>query len=304
MKLNFHTKEIKWIFGNPEFWGEKFSKYMLKVTDTTRFLGGQHAAFVTEDGLIGVHNNDINQFDLSNSNLTHYLNRYTTCDLYQVNEENKTIKTVWQYTANKELFSNVGGHIEILEDNSKLITYGWAMKKEAYENPEGILYTDPNYKNGVIVQIDKNNQIQFKATIPGLIYRTFKIDKIYKKNSNNYKLEPFHRINGTAFKGQTIKTSKIAKNLAKASKYQNKFELITNRASIYDNFESGDVVDILFVGEKEVTYVYSYKQANKEAPKSFNSGLASIQTDLPLGKYAVYIKKNNHFYDVTKVIEF
>lgn len=304
MKINFNTSEIKWIFGDLEFWGEKFSKYMLKVTDNTRFLGGQHSAFITKDGLIGVHNNDIDQFDLSDTNLTHYLDRYTTCDLYEIDENKMTIKTKWQYTANKELFSNVAGHMEILKDDSKLITYGWAMKKEAYENPKGILYTDPNYKNGVIVQIDKNDQITFKATMPGLIYRTFKIDGIYKENTTNYKIEKFSRINGTTVNGEKIETSEVAKELKTASEYFNKFELITNRASIYDDFEITDTVDIIFAGEDKSIYKYSYKQANKEGPKSFNSGFSSIPVNIPEGKYAVYIKKNNNYYDIKKVIEF
>ena len=54
--------------------------------------------------------------NLKESNLIHYLDRYSTCDLYKVDEENMTIKTIWQYTANKEQFSNVAGHMEILDN--------------------------------------------------------------------------------------------------------------------------------------------------------------------------------------------
>lgn len=196
MKLNFNTNEIEWIFGNPEFWGKNFEKYMLKTIDNTRYLGGQHSAFVTENGLIAVHNNDIDQFDLSNSNLSHYLDRYTTCDLYKIDEQNKTIQTVWQYTANKQQFSNVAGHMEMLENGNKLITYGWSMKQEAYEKPSEILYTDPAYKNGVIVEINDKDEEIFKATMPGLIYRTFNIKSLYQDETKNYTVESFKRING------------------------------------------------------------------------------------------------------------
>ena len=91
MSLNLESRKINWIFGNPDFWGENFSKYMLKVTDDTRFLGGQHTAFFIKDNFIGVHNNDIDQFDLSSPNLSHYTERYTSCDFYEDDAENMTI---------------------------------------------------------------------------------------------------------------------------------------------------------------------------------------------------------------------
>ncbi len=304
MKLDFNTNEVKWIFGDPAFWGEKFEKYLLKVKDNTRFLGGQHSAFITKDGLIGVHNNDIDQFDLSNSNLSHYINRYTTCDLYQIDEPNKTIETVWQYTANKEQFSNVAGHMEILENDNKLITYGWAMKKEAYENPEEILYTDPAFKNGVVVEINEKNEEIFKLTMPGLIYRTFRIQEFYQKSTNNYQIENLKRINGCQVKGNIIKTSEIKKNLKTAGKYLNKFEIKTNRISIDNDLQKQDIAEILFVGQKEDTYTYVYKEVGKEAPQSFNSGYASIKVNLPEGKYHVYVKINDKYYNTETIVIF
>lgn len=304
MKLNFNTNEIKWIFGDPEFWGEKFAKYMLKVIDDTRFLGGQHSAFITKSGLIGVHNNDIDQFDLSNTNLLHYKDRYTTCDFYEVDEQNKTIKTVWQYTANKEQFSNVAGHIEILENDDKLITYGWSMKKEAYDNIEEVIYTDPNYKNGVIVQIDKNNNELFKATMPGLIYRTFKIESFYKTHTNNYEVEELQRINGTEPNGKLIETSTIKDNLKKAEEYFDKVQIKTNRVNINSDLELTDRADILFVGKENTSYLYSYKQTNQETPQSFNSGYSSIKVNIPSGDYQIYVIINDIYYNTNTTVTF
>ena len=304
MKLDFHTSEIKWIFGDPDFWGEKFKTYMLKIKDNTRFLGGQHSAFVTADGLIGVHNNDMDQFDLSNTNLAYYQNRYTTCDLYQVDEQNKTIETVWQYTDNKEQFSNVAGHIEMLEDGNKLITYGWAMKREAYANPEEVLYTDPSYKHGVILQINQKDESIFKVTMPGLIYRTFLIKGFYQDKTKNYQVEEFKRFNGTNVNGQEIQTAEIKKELQGAKKFLSKIEIKTNRVYIQEQLSEQDIVNILLIGEDNKSYVYTYKQAGKEAPKSFNSGYSSIKVNAPEGKYHIYININGAYYDTEKIVEF
>ncbi len=304
MKLNFNTHEIMWIFGNPDFWGEKFEKYMLKVLDNTRLLGGQHSAFITDNGLIAVHNNDIDQFDLSNSNLSHYLDCYTSCDLLKIDEKSMTIETVWQYNANKEQFSNVGGHIEILENNNKLITYGWSMKQEAYENPQEILYTDPSYKNGIIIQIDENNEEVFKVTMPGLIYRTFKIEGFYQENTDNYLIESLQRINGTKLNGNLIKTSDIKYELNKAKKYFNKIEIKTNRICLHDELSESDIEDIILVGENDLSYSFCYKKAGKEAPQSFNSGYSSIMINLPKGNYEIYIKINDIYYDTETIVTF
>lgn len=304
MKLNFNTSEIKWIFGDKEFWGENFAKYMLKIQDDTRILGGQHSAFYTSDGLIAVHNNDIDQFDLTNANLSHYLDRYTSCDFYKVDEENMTIETVWQYTANKELFSNVAGHIELLENGHKLITYGWAMTEEAYQNPEEVLYTDPVYKNGIVREIDTSGNTVFEARMAGLIYRTYKLDSLYKLQTENYKITEFNRINGTETNAKIVEKDTIEKALKKAEKYNNKLEIITNRVYINDELQLTDSADVIFVGENDKVYVYSYKEAGKEGPKSFNSGYVSKKMNVPTGKYEAYIKINEDYYDTDLIIEF
>ena len=301
MKLNLETREIKWIFGDPEFWGEKFNKYLLKVTDNTRYLGGQHTAYYTKDNLIAVYNNDIDQFDLDNYNLSHYINRVSTFNFYKVDEKNMTIKSVWEYGRLNKEFSNVGGHIEIENDNSKLLTYGWAMKKEAYDNPKDVIYTDPTYKNGIVMKIDKNDNLLFKATMPGLIYRTFQIDGFYKNTTLNYETIPLQRINSTVVDGQIVDTNKF--NLLFAPSFEEKIDFYTNRIYLHKDFDLEDSVKLLFV-QDDKTIIYNYKEKNKEAPKSFNSGLSSLKVNLSKGKYKLYIDINNKIYNSNLIIEF
>lgn len=304
MKLNIKSKEIKWIFGDPDFWGERFAKYMLKIKDNTRYLGGQHSAFYTKDGLIGVHNNDIDQFDLKNTNLSYYLDRFTTCDLYKVDEEEKTIETIWQYDADKKYFSNVAGHMEILDNNQKLITYGWAMTKEAYDEPENVMYTDPSYKNGVIIQLNNNDEVIFKAKMPGLIYRTFKIENFYNGKTKNYELSNFQRINGTKINGKKVKTNTILKEINKAKKFHNKVEVKTNRLQINTEYSTEDSVDIYMIGDKGYSFIYPYKHENKQGPKSFNSGYFSIKLNCKSGNYHIFVKENDKYYDTEINIKF
>ena len=240
IKLNLETQEIKWIFGAIDIWGEDLQNYLLTPTDNTRFLGGQHSAFYTKDGLIAVHNNDIDQFDLANPNLSHYVNRYSSFDLLKVDEKKKTIKTVWQYTANKKEFSNVGGHIELLNNNHKLLTYGWSMKEEAYKNPNQVIYTDPAHKNGVVLELDQNDNVLFRLSMPGLIYRTFQIDGFYQAKTENYVISNFNRINSTTNNGQLVNINKI--KLTNAPDYNNEISIINNRITLKQEFNKTDLI--------------------------------------------------------------
>lgn len=301
MKFNLDTKEIKWIFGDPDIWGDKFSKYILKVTDNTRYLGGQHSAFYTKEGYISVHNNDIDQFDLSESNLSHYINRHSTNVILKVDEKNMTIKTVWSYDANPKLFSNVAGHMQILDNNHKVLTYGWAMKQDAYKKANEILYTDPVYKNGVVMEIDENDNVLFEATIPGLIYRTFKIDSLYTTTSN-YEIKSYERIIGYKNNGEEIEVKEAKKLVKNAKKYEGEFKASNNRISISDELNKDDEVKVLFIGDK--AYNYIYKNKTDIVPKAFNSGIVTRQMNVPTGKYHVYININGTYYDTEKVVEF
>lgn len=291
MKIDLDTNEIKWIYGDVNFWGKDFEKYLLKKEGNFRYLGGQHSAYYLPNGLIAVHNNDIDQFDLDNTMLEYYKNRYSEVIFYEVNEKNKTIKVKWDYTANKKYFSNVAGHIELLDNNYKLITYGWSMKDEAYENANNIMYTDAKYKNGVVTVVNNKDEEIFKVTMPSLIYRTFLVESLYDKNISNYSISKFNRINGSVVNGQKVDKYKL--NKFKFKKFD--MDIITNRFILNDKFDIEDEVSIIFDGQND-TYEFIYKQKNSEGPQTFNSGYSSILVNLSNDIYDVYIKVNDDIY--------
>lgn len=103
--------------------------------------------------------------------------------------------------------------------------------------------------------------------------------------------------------GEIIKTSDISKELKASKESQKKIEITTNRFYINEQFEKEDVVDIIFVAENN-SYIYKYKERDKEAPKSFNSGFASIQVNIPEGSYDIYIKINDTYYNTKLNVNF
>lgn len=286
MSLDMNTQKINWIFGDPKTYSSKFKKYLLKVTDNSRYPSGQHSAFYTEDGLLGIHNNDFDMFNQS-ENFNDYLDNYTSVDLYKIDTKKKTIKTTWSYS-DKKLFSKVAGEFKILSNNNKLIDYGWAMKENAYTD-KNVSINDTNYLNGVIVQLDENDNILFKATTPDLVYRTYKVN-LYEKTTKNFNVESYQKISKLK-EDKQIKTKTIKNKLDKASSFDGKVEAYINRITLNKEFKKKDKVNIYLVSSNNKTYKYKYKKT-------------SIKTSITKGKYAVYVEVNDKMYDTKKVINF
>jgi len=303
MRLNLETEEIKWMFGDPENLPDAFAPYLLKVIDDTKYPYGEHSAFLTEEGYLAFHNNGIDQLHLRSQQLTDYLENYTTNVALKIEEEDRTIRTVWEYDADKKEFSKVGGYLEFLENGNALMNYGWSIKQEAYENPSKISIEDTDYLNGVIVEVDENKEVVFKATMSGLIYRTYKVE-LYEDRIQNYKVENYQKIVGAneGYQAKEIETKEIAKKLKKAKKYTYDFDVQVNRIMLTMPMEKEDTVDVVFVKDEERSYVYTYKAEGEELRKAFNSQKYGKMISIPEGRYAVYIGVNGVYYN-TKIIE-
>ena len=122
--------------------------------------------------------------------LKDYVDNYTSVNLYKLDFNKKTIESVWEYSSNKKEFSKVAGYFDILDDGNKLITYGWSISQDAYKNINNITINDEKYLNGVIEEIDKNDNVVFRATSPDLIYRTYKISSLFSTLSQSVRFVP------------------------------------------------------------------------------------------------------------------
>lgn len=296
IRINLETSEIKWMFADPNNLPEEFDKYLLKVIDNTKYPYGEHSAFLTKEGYLAFHNNDIDQLNLKSHDLVEYSNNYTTNVALEINEAEKTIQTVWEYEAERKEFSKVAGYLEFLENGNTLINYGWSITENARQNPEGKSIEDTEYLNGVIVELDKDNNILFRAKMTGLIYRVYKTS-FYREITENYSVENYKRINGLDVTGEEINTSAIKKEIKNAEDYKEELEIQINRITLSLNANIEDNVDVIFVGENEKSYICNYKESGKEAKKAFNSGKYGKLFSIPEGKYEVYIRINNLYYD-------
>ena len=307
-RMNMESQEIKWMFGDPANLPEEFSPWLLKVTDETKYPYGEHCAIFTEDGNVAFHNNDADQFHMDSDLLTDYLDRYTTNVILEIDEEAKTVHSVWEYDADKKEFSKVGGMLTFYPNGNTLVDYGWSITQDAYENPEGISISDTEYLNGVLVELDENKEVLFRGTTKGLIFRAFKM-RFYGDEEGtvpeikNFSVEDYEKINGTEFSGKMEKSSDIQDSLNDAEPLDGSFEVLINRAMLETKMTKEDAVDILFV-QGEDTYVYPYKEAGKEEYHGFNSDMYGIPVPLPDGEYDAYIRINDKYYDTGATIVF
>ena len=105
--------------------------------------------------------------------------------------------------------------------------------------------------------------------------------------------------------GEKVNTDSIKQKIKHAEEYKNKIEITTNRVYINNELQQADEANIIFVGQNDnISYINSYKKAGEQAPKSFNSGLASKRISLPTGKYEVYVEINKKYYDTKLIVEF
>ena len=300
IRFNFETEEIKWMFGDPDYLPDEFDKYLLKVIDDTKYPYGEHCAFLTKEGYLAFHNNDANQFNMKSQKLSDYIDKYTTNVKLEIDEEKRTIKTVWEYEADKKEFSKVGGYLEFLENGNTLINYGWSIKEEAYKNPDNISIEDTEYLNGVVIELDSENNVLFRASMDGLIYRVSKI-RLYEEITANYKIIPYELIEQIPNNVQKISTKKIKKELKNAEEYKYDFDVQIDRVMITYPITKEDKVDVIFVQENE-SYIFEYKEKGEEVKKDFNSQKYGKLISIPKGEYAVYVCINGEYFD-TNIVE-
>ena len=293
MSINFDDYGIKWILGNKDTWSEKFEKYILKSLDNSRLPMGQHTAFISKQGYLGLLNND---YDKSKDRfLIAHEDNYSSATYYEIDENNKTYKTVWNYIDDDHVFNYSLSSFNESYDNHKIINFGWSFPKSIYDELNVSIYDDFGSTYSRLVDLDENNNIVFRAKLPINIYRIFK-HKFYNDIINNFNVE-----------GSKIINTNPATDLEKINSISLKDKIDNAFDELYDiNFENDTInidssfdiledVKIVFAGDI-VSYIYNYKPANQLANDKINLKIK--------GKYKVYLVINGKYYKTSTEVNF
>ena len=142
VSYNFKGNTLNWVFTNPsnELFQRDVWKNYLVTTKSNRYPLGQHSVFITQDGNIGIFNNGYDRLhgfeNGGNDQVSSYAANYSSADIYKINGRQANL--VWQYDANKSLFSHQYGSIR--ETNyGYLMNFGYNLKDEYRNNALGLL---------------------------------------------------------------------------------------------------------------------------------------------------------------------
>jgi arylsulfate sulfotransferase len=135
VKVDYLTGHIKWILSDSSDWAEPFKPYLLTPI-TTGGVGisqpdfwpyGQHAAMVLPNGNILLYDNgDYRGYYADN---TIPAKSYSRGVEYEINMTNKTIELVWEFTYNKQIFTQYTGDVDYLNrSGSRIIGFMWGAE--------------------------------------------------------------------------------------------------------------------------------------------------------------------------------
>lgn len=129
MKIDYDTKEIKWIMGDSSGWPESYQKYFL--AGTVKASGGQHAAIVLPDQDENDETTDVLFYD-NNISVTRgdeeTSEKYSTARQVRINEEEMTIEEIWDFGEDlgSAYYTKIIGSARYLTaTNNRLVNFGY-----------------------------------------------------------------------------------------------------------------------------------------------------------------------------------
>lgn len=301
--INYETKQLNWIFTNPQnelFQKKEWQKYLVKSTEND-YPWGQHAPIITKEGYIGFFNNGYDRyhgFEVGGSDLlSEYQNNYSRAEIYEIRD--MTAKKIWNYDGNKQLFSHQYGSLKITNEQTKLINFGWTLKKDYRKEKDAKLSTsEQNIDNtyAYIVELDKNDNILLEAKCEEGKYRVFK-HNLYKDKTENINLSSLNQYN--TIPREEIKIQNISNDtLKEAPTWNDEFEISKNYFKSTYALKTEEELELCFINKQGKNYSMIYKKAND----SITNRIFNIE--LPKGEYLVYIKLNGTLWKTNTIIEF
>lgn len=317
INIDYKTKKLNWILGDPTGWSKKYQKYFFKPEGKNfEWQWSQHAAMITPEGYVFLFDNGNNKSKIEKEYIKAE-NSYSRGVMYKIDTKNMTIKQIFEYGKERgsKFYSPYISDVDYLNKNHYLIHSGGIVyvngKNSNY--PAGLTQGDLAL-NSDTVEL-KNNQVIFELKLPT---NTYRVEKMNPYRNDKYQKQTAQRL-GTL--GQTKKklkygfilnSSKIDENY---KKHDIKLTKEEDRLILNGTFKKSDKVEILLYNKMKInTYkVPISKRAytalcvdilTKEEKKNGINITKYINSTGLKGKYSLYIKINNKTYNTEKYILF
>lgn len=294
--FNYPEKKLNWVFVDPSneaFQNPVWDKYKVKST-TGRYPLGQHTPTITKEGYLAFFNNGYDRYHVSegtaSDKIGDYKNAYSSVEIVSI--KNNIARPIWHYDNNKDLFSIKYGLFNILENNHKLMNFGYIIKDEYRANYDSSVKETENGIDNVyalILEMDNYNNIIFKATCEEGKFRVFK-HSLYA-NETDYTDPSILNIFNSIPDDNLEKVSVDDIDLSEPLEWIFSLDMTKNTFTTNYEITETDALDIYFVNKKGEVYILNYKDKENQKPKRiFNANLAQ-------GEYGIYINLNGKVYN-------
>lgn len=317
INIDYKTKQLNWILGDPTGWSKKYQKYFFKPEGKNfEWQWSQHAAMITPEGYVFLFDNGNNKSKIE-KDYVKAENSYSRGVMYKIDTKNMTIKQIFEYGKERgsKFYSPYISDVDCLDENHYIIHSGGIVyvngKNSNY--PAGLTQGDTAL-NSDTVEL-KNNQVIFELKLPT---NTYRVEKMNPYGNDKYQKQSAQRL-GTL--GQTKKklkygfilnSSKIDENY---KKHDIKLTKEEDRLVLNGTFKKSDKVEILLYNKMKInTYKVPISKRSytalcvdiltKEEKKNGINITKYINSAGLKGKYSLYIKINNKTYNTEKYILF
>ena len=235
---------------------------------------GQHSPKITSEGYIAFFNNGyerINGFEAGGpDDVSNYKNNYSRAEIYEI--KNMEAKLVWSYDADKKLFSHQYGSIDVYENNSKLVNFGYVLDDDYRATKGATLSTsekNPDHIYSLIIEFDKNDNIIFKAKCEEGKYRAFK-HNLYNEETSNMEVTKLNIFNSIEADNLIEKNTKDI-NLEDTVEWINSCDFTKNTFKTDFDIKENDEVKLYFVNKGGKINILTYKEKdNSQINRIFN----------------------------------
>lgn len=302
VSYNFKGNTLNWVFTNTnnELFQRDVWKNYLVTTKSNRYPLGQHSVFITQDGNIGIFNNGYDRLhgfeNGGNDQVSSYATNYSSVDIYKINGRQANL--VWQYDANKSLFSHQYGSVR--ETNyGYLMNFGYNLKDEYRNNALGLLSeAEANQDNiyAKIIEVDKNKNVLFEAISEEGKFRVFK-NSMYKSVTSNPVISQLNIF-------ENLEEDTLTETTYKEVDIENSSEWIYETNFTKNTFDTNyeildsDELKLYFVNRNGKIYILDYKKKDSVNNKRI------FNVNLPKDEYALYINLNDKIYKTNNVYKF
>ena len=293
VSIDYNSKKINWIFGDIKYWNNNFKNYMVSYDGEYPML--TNSVTLNKDGNLVLFNNGMDGSLIEDALCSKFIGSHSKGQIFKI--ENKKVTLVSEFTDNNSFYSYAVSNYNELGNGNYLLFSAWEYGEGTMQKEGCTMNSNVEGLHSVIYELDKNNNILFKASFMGGSYRANKIN-LYDgsgKNFNPSNINYFNTLGSKIY--EEIENSTIVDDLKNAEKNVYSVNLSKNLLTINAAFQTNDEIYVLLVGKNNKSYKYLSKSKGNYLQPVVN--LRGVS-----GEYALFLVINDVYYNLDKTYKF